>query len=87
VRLEGKRVHDRGETGRQTCRHGERIGDSAGPRGEVVPTAIDPAPEATSRLIDAVIALLPDIARQGAAELSDDELPAPFRSYLRAVAQ
>jgi tRNA(Arg) A34 adenosine deaminase TadA len=54
---------------------------------ELVPTAIDPAPEATGRLIDAVTALLPGIARPGGTGLSPAELSAPFTSYLQAVAR
>ncbi|MCW6008784.1 nucleoside deaminase, partial [Micromonospora sp. CPCC 205371] len=53
---------------------------------ELVPLAMDPTPDATAALIDAVTALLPGIARRGATSLTDARLSAPFRSYLRAVA-
>lgn len=52
---------------------------------ELVPVAMDPAPRATAALIDAVTAHLPGIARRGATGLTEDQLSAPFRSYLRAV--
>lgn len=52
---------------------------------ELVPGAVDPAPEATGRLIDAVTRLLPGIARRGETELSSTELSAPFRAYLEAI--
>jgi tRNA(Arg) A34 adenosine deaminase TadA len=53
---------------------------------ELVPAAMDPTPDATATLIDAVTALLPGIARRGATALTDEQLSAPFRSYLRAAA-
>jgi tRNA(Arg) A34 adenosine deaminase TadA/predicted enzyme related to lactoylglutathione lyase len=53
---------------------------------ELVPAAIDPAPEATARLTDAVTAVLPGIARRGATALAEADLAAPFRAYLGAVA-
>jgi tRNA(Arg) A34 adenosine deaminase TadA/uncharacterized glyoxalase superfamily protein PhnB len=52
---------------------------------ELVPAGIDPAPETTARLIDAVTALLPGIARRGETGLSPAQLSAPFGSYLAAV--
>jgi tRNA(Arg) A34 adenosine deaminase TadA len=52
---------------------------------ELVPAAIDPRPEATAALIDAVTALLPGIARRGATSLSTAELTAPFDAFLAAA--
>ena len=49
---------------------------------ELVPRAIDPRPEATAALIDAVTALLPGIARRGETALSEADLTAPFRAFL-----
>jgi guanine deaminase len=51
---------------------------------ELVPAELDPRPEATAALIDAVTALLPGIARRGSIGLSDVELAAPFRAFLEA---
>jgi tRNA(Arg) A34 adenosine deaminase TadA len=53
---------------------------------ELVPADIDPDPDRTGRLMDAVTALLPGIARRGSAELSDADLAAPFRAFLAATA-
>lgn len=53
---------------------------------ELVPAAMDPTPDATAALIDAVTALLPGIARRGPTDLTDEHLSAPFRSYLKVVA-
>ncbi|WP_207783970.1 deaminase [Micromonospora globispora] len=52
---------------------------------EAVPAAIDPTPDLTVRLIDAVTAQLPGIARRGDAGLSAEDLTAPFRSYADAA--
>ncbi|MGC1213097.1 MAG: deaminase [Micromonospora sp.] len=52
---------------------------------EAVPTAIDPTPELTVRLVDAVTAQLPGIARRGDSGLSAEDLAAPFRSFIEAV--
>lgn len=52
---------------------------------EDVPTEIDPDPEATARLIDAVTAVLPGIARRGETALPEVELSEPFRSYVAAA--
>jgi tRNA(Arg) A34 adenosine deaminase TadA len=52
---------------------------------ESVPTAMDPAPETTHQLMDAVSEILPRIARRGVTGLSAAELAAPFRAYLDAV--
>ncbi|HLL67151.1 MAG TPA: deaminase [Micromonosporaceae bacterium] len=54
---------------------------------ELIPAAMDPAPEATAKLIDAVTALLPGIARRGATGLTGAELSAPFRAFLDAAAR
>ena len=53
---------------------------------ELVPTEIDATPEATARLIEAVSAELPGIARRGEAGMSAAELAAPFAAYLAATA-
>lgn len=52
---------------------------------EAVPVAIDPTPDLTARLVDAVNAQLPGIARRGDAGLSTVELAAPFRAFLDAT--
>jgi pyrimidine deaminase RibD-like protein len=49
---------------------------------DLVPAAIDPTPRDTTRLSDAVTALLPGIARRGDTTLTAAELAAPFRAYL-----
>jgi pyrimidine deaminase RibD-like protein/predicted enzyme related to lactoylglutathione lyase len=49
---------------------------------DLVPAAIDAAPQETARLIDAVTGLLPGIARRGDTTLTAQELAAPFRAYL-----
>lgn len=51
---------------------------------ELVPTGLDPDPETTGRLMDAVGELLPGIARPAASGLSDAELAEPFRLFLDA---
>lgn len=53
---------------------------------ELVPTEIDATPDATARLIEAVSAELPGIARRGESGLSPAELAAPFAAYLAATA-
>jgi catechol 2,3-dioxygenase-like lactoylglutathione lyase family enzyme len=50
---------------------------------ELVPLEIDPAPQSTAGLIDAVSAHLPGIARRGRSGLSVAELSAPFHDYLQ----
>lgn len=52
---------------------------------EAVPAAIDPTPDLTVRLIDAVTAQLPGIARHGESGLSPEDLTAPFRSFVGAA--
>jgi tRNA(Arg) A34 adenosine deaminase TadA len=54
---------------------------------ELVPAALDADPQLTGRLIDAVTALLPGIARRGRTDLTEAELSAPFRIYLEATAR
>jgi pyrimidine deaminase RibD-like protein len=53
---------------------------------DLVPDAIDPTPQDTARLSDAVTGLLPGIARRGDTTLTAAELAAPFRAYLDAGA-
>lgn len=48
---------------------------------ELVPTDLDPNPDRTGRLMDAVTELLPGIARRAESGLSDDELAEPFRAF------
>lgn len=52
---------------------------------EAVPAAIDPTPDLTVRLIDAVTAQLPGIARRGESSLSPEDLTAPFRSFVESA--
>ena len=52
---------------------------------EAVPAAIDPTPDLTVRLIHAVTAQLPGIARRGDSGLSAEDLTAPFRSFVEAA--
>lgn len=52
---------------------------------EAVPAAIDPTPDLTVRLIDAVTAQLPGIARRGESGLSPEDLTAPFRSFVESA--
>jgi tRNA(Arg) A34 adenosine deaminase TadA len=54
---------------------------------ESIPTEMDPAPQTTHQLMDAVSEILPRIARRGVTELSAAQLAAPFRAYLDAVAR
>jgi pyrimidine deaminase RibD-like protein len=49
---------------------------------DLVPPAMDPAPQTTAALIDAVTGVLPRIARRGDSSLTTAELTAPFRAYL-----
>lgn len=53
---------------------------------DLVPAAIDPTPQDTSRLSDAVTALLPGIARRGETTLGATELAAPFQAYAKGGA-
>jgi tRNA(Arg) A34 adenosine deaminase TadA/predicted enzyme related to lactoylglutathione lyase len=53
---------------------------------DLVPTTIDATPQDTTRLSDAVTALLPGIARRGDTTLTSDELAAPFQAYAEAGA-
>ena len=53
---------------------------------DLVPDALDPVPQHTARLIDAVTGLLPGIARRGNTSLTEAELAAPFRAFLDADA-
>jgi tRNA(Arg) A34 adenosine deaminase TadA len=53
---------------------------------ELVPTGMDPNPERTGRLMDAVTELLPGIARQVDTGLGDDELSEPFRVFFGRTA-
>lgn len=52
---------------------------------ELVPTDLDPDPERTGRLMDAVTELLPGIARRVESGLSAEELAEPFRVFLAAT--
>jgi tRNA(Arg) A34 adenosine deaminase TadA len=52
---------------------------------ESIPTAMDPAPETTHQLMDAVSGILPRLSRRGVTELSAAQIAAPFRAYLEAV--
>ncbi|MGC5051875.1 deaminase [Micromonospora sp. DT48] len=52
---------------------------------EHVTSGIDPNPEVTTRLTDAVAAVVPGIARRGETALAEVELSEPFRAYLAAV--
>ncbi|WP_152361957.1 nucleoside deaminase [Microlunatus speluncae] len=49
---------------------------------ELVPTDLDPNPDHTGRLMDAVTELLSGIARQVDSGLGPDELAEPFRAFL-----
>jgi|GEM_PF-778341 len=49
---------------------------------ESVPPAMNPDPQTTGRLIDAVSAVLPGIARRADTGLSAEQLSAPFHAYL-----
>ena len=51
---------------------------------DLVPAAMDPTPQETARLIDAVTGVLPGIARHGDTALTAAELAAPFQAYLDA---
>ncbi len=53
---------------------------------ELVPTTMDPNPERTGRLMDAVTELLPGIARHVETGLGADELAEPFRVFLGRAA-
>jgi len=53
---------------------------------ELVPTELDPNPERTGRLMDAVTELLPGIARQVETGLGPDELAEPFRVFFGRAA-
>jgi pyrimidine deaminase RibD-like protein/predicted enzyme related to lactoylglutathione lyase len=53
---------------------------------DLVPAELDPVPQDTARLIDAVTGLLPGIARRGGTSLTEAELAAPFRAYRDAGA-
>lgn len=52
---------------------------------ESIPTEMDPAPQTTHQLMDAVSEILPRIARRGVTELSAAQIAAPFRAYLDAA--
>lgn len=49
---------------------------------ETIPVEMDPAPQTTHRLMDAVSEVLPQIARRGVTTLSSTEIAAPFWAYL-----
>lgn len=53
---------------------------------ELVPTTMNPDPQTTGRLIDAVSTVLPLITRRGETGLSADELSTPFHAYLAGAA-
>jgi tRNA(Arg) A34 adenosine deaminase TadA len=54
---------------------------------EAIPIEMDPAPQTTHRLMDAVSEVLPRIARRGATTSSSTDVAAPFWAYLGTLSR
>lgn len=52
---------------------------------ESIPAEMDPAPQTTHLLMDAVSGVLPEIARRGATTMNAVEIAAPFWAYIGAL--